>query len=367
MKKSFCKSTFEQSLCCLFIVLSVFINTGCLSTSLFTNKKVEVPFSGTMDTRFGYEGLYWGMTFDEASKLEGYPIKKIRKDYGSGPFTIYFYGTTYKNSDGSLSPEYYGHGNVNSTRLFFNNDRLYGVVDVLETENPSLVYLHERYGSFSDENVVSKFKNSESLSAIYTNTNLFPDGNTKSLQIEIAKKGIVRVYMTAPYTEQTLFVANCLNGKEKLPANKWHFLGSTDGKKKDYDLFFLNRNDDDNYAVIYYKKNVDEVRSTLRAGISIGNGSTDGTYEIKTKDGIREVRMGSVSNNFPIMNFRSNFTANNTVSAREMLNIFLENETLTFRKNGKVSTLHLAGLKEILAQNGITLEELDFAISNEEF
>ena len=70
---------------------------------------------------------------------------------------------------------------------------------------------------------------------------------------------------------------------------------------------------------------------------------------------------------FPIMNLSTNFTANNTISAREMLNIFFENENLTFRKNDKVSTLQLAGLKEIFAQYGITLEELDFAISNEEF
>lgn len=371
MKKSFCKSTFEQSLCCLFIVLSVFINTGCLSTSLFTNKKVEVPFSGTMDTRFGYEGLYWGMTFNDASNLEGYPIEKIRKDYGSGPFTIYFYGTIYKNYEGSLSPEYYGHGNVNSTRLFFSNDRLYKVVDVLETANPSLEYLHERYGDFSDENVVSKFKDSENLSAIYTNANLFTDGKTMSLQIEIDAKGFTKVFITAPYTEQTLFsnqdVENFLNGKQKLPANKWYMLGSTDGKDKDYDLVFLNRNEDDNYAVIYYRKNVDAVRSTVRAGIHIGNGYTNGTYEIKTKDGMREVKMDNNYFEFPIMNLSTNFTANNTISAREMLNIFFENENLTFRKNDKVSTLQLAGLKEIFAQYGITLEELDFAISNEEF
>lgn len=367
------KTTLKKSFFFLAAVLCGFLQTGCLSTSypVFINKKVEVPFSGTMDTRFGYEDLYWGMTFDDASKLEGYPITKIRKDYGSGPFTIYFYGTTYKNYDGSLSPEYYGHGNVNSTRLLFNKDRLYKVVDVLETANPSLEYLHERYGDFSDENVVSRFKDSENLAAIYTNANLFTDGKTMSLQIEIDAKGFTKVFMTAPYTERTLFsnqdVANYLNGKEKLPANKWYMLGSTDGKNKEYDLIFLNRNEDSNYAVIYYKKNVDEVRSTLRAGICIGNGNINGTYEIKTKDGMREVRMNSQSYNFSSLGFNSKFTSNDTVSAREMLNIFLENETLQFRKNGKVSTLQLAGLREIFAQYGITPEELDFAISNEEF
>ena len=50
-----------------------------------------------------------------------------------------------------------------------------------------------------------------------------------------------------------------------------------------------------------------------------------------------------------------------------MLNLFVENESITFRKNGKVSTLQLAGLREIFAQYGITPEELDFAIGNEEF
>ena len=85
------KTTLKKTFFFLAAVLCGFLQTGCLSTSypVFINKKVEVPFSGTMDTRFGYEDLYWGMTFDEASKLEGYPIEKIRKDYGSGPFTIF--------------------------------------------------------------------------------------------------------------------------------------------------------------------------------------------------------------------------------------------------------------------------------------
>ena len=351
----------------LLIIFSAFMNTSCISFMVSSivnsvpNKKIDIPFSGTMDTRFGYEDLYWGMTFDDASKLEGYPIRKN----GS----VYYYG--YKSSSDSIQPEFYGHGSVNSTRLYFYNNRLYGVVDELEIKNPSLEYLHERYGDFSDENVVSQFENQENFSAIYTNENLFPDGNIRSLQIQIEKNGSTRVFIKAPYTERTLLlnsdVKNYLDGKEKLPANKWYMLGSTDGKDKDYDLVFLNRNEDDNYAVIYYRKNVDAVRSTVRAGIHIGNGYTNGTYEIKTKDGMREVKMDNNYFEFPIMNLSTNFTANNTISAREMLNIFFENENLTFRKNDKVSTLQLAGLKEIFAQYGITLEELDFAISNEEF
>ena len=363
MKKIFCKLFFF-----LFTIFSVFFQTGCLTGNLFSNKKVNVPFYGTMDTRFGYEDLYWGITFDDASKLPGYPVKKCRY---SAESVEYYYGEVYKFSDGNIYSEYYGHGSVNSTKLFFENDRLYKVVDDLEIKNPSLEYLHERYGEFSDENIVSKFKNSKLLSAIYTNENLFSDGNTKSLQIQIDKNGNTRVFIEAPYTEQTLLlnqdIANYLSGKEKLPANKWYMLGSTDGKNKNHNLIFLNRNEDNNYAVIYYKKNVDEVRSTLRVGISIGNGSTDGTYEIKTKDGMKEVRMGRQSYNFPIINFKTDFTDNNMVSAREMINLFLKNETLTFRKGGKVSTLQLAGLREILAKYGISFDELRFAISNEEF
>lgn len=359
------KTTQKKSFFFLASVLCVFLHTGCLSGSLsdFMNPKVEVPFSGTMDTRFGYEGLYWGMTFDDASKLEGYPVKKCKGSY--------FYGGTYQSSTGDIYPEYYRHGDVKATRLFFYNERLYKVIDELEIKNPSLEYLHERYGDFSDENVVYKFSNGKNMSAIYTNANLFQDGNTRSLQIEIDAKGSARVFIVAPYTEQTLFlnsdVKNYLNGKEKLPAGKWYMLGSTDGKNKNYNLCFLNRSEDNNYAVIYYKKNSDAVCSTLRAGICIGNGNIGGTYEIKEKDGMKEVRTDSQSYNFSAMNFRTEFTGNDTVSAREMLNIFLENENLTFRKSGKVSTLQLAGLKEIFAQYGITPEELDFAIGNEEF
>lgn len=325
-----------------------------------------------MDTRFGYEGLYWGITLDEIEKLNDYPVISYREESPySGNYTIHYaYGRTYRNDIGGTNHYLYGHGNVDSTEFYFYNKRLYKVTDKLDVKNPTLEYLHERYGEFSDENVASNFKNASSFSAIYTNDNLFPAGRTHSLQIQIAANGTIRVFMTAPYTYESLetnsSVSSFLKGGSPLTADKWYMIGSTDGKTKNFDLLFLNRNNDRAYAIIYYKKNAEPALSSLRAGFCVPS-STYGTYELKTEDGIKEVYMDSTSRVFLDLDFEVTMTTNEKVSARDMINLFLTNDTLTFRKNGKVYTLQTAGLGNLLTAYGITGEELNFAIGNEEF
>ena len=361
MKKNF--------LSIVFLLILVLLNSSCLSAMLLAerpNKKIDIPYYSVMDTRFGYEDLYWGITFDEAEKLEGYPIKKYR----SNNINTYFYGEYYKYTDGTISPIYYGHGIVDSTKLYFNNNRLYKVIDKLDIKNPSLEILHERYGEFSDKNVLSDYKNINGFKAIYSNKDSF-NGYFHSIQIEIANDGTTTVFISDPFTlysiEQEPIISNYLKDIKPLPVNHWYMLGSTDGKNKDFDLIFLNKNEDDVYAVIYYKKNKEPALSTLRAGIHITHGNTYGTYELKTKDGLREIYLENKSYNFKSIEFNLDITDNNKLSTREMLSIFLENSDLTFRKNNKVSTLKLDGLEKAFELYGITFDELDFAIANEEF
>lgn len=363
----------KKSLLYVLILPLVFLHTGCLSTLLSTtNQKVTIPFESTMDTRFGYEGLYWGISFDEIEKLNDYPVISYREESPySGNYTIHYaYGRTYRDDFGSARHYLYGHGNVDSTEFYFYNKRLYKVTDKLDVKNPTLEYLHERYGEFSDENVASNFKNASSFSAIYTNDNLFPAGRTHSLQIQIAANGTTRVFMTAPYTYESLetnsSVSSFLKGGSPLTADKWYMIGSTDGKAKDFDLLFVNRNNDNVYAIIYYKKNAEPALSSLRAGFCVPS-STYGTYELKTEDGIKEVYMDRTTRVFNRIGYEISMTTNEKVSARDMINLFLTSDTLTFRKNGKVYTLQTAGLGKLLTAYGITGEELNFAIGNEEF
>ena len=94
MKKNILKFVIFISL------IPIWILSGCSSLLAdLCNQKADIPFSGTMDTRFGYENFYWGMPWNEMKKMDLYPLVREsreskyvhmlpeRSDYS------YFYGT----------------------------------------------------------------------------------------------------------------------------------------------------------------------------------------------------------------------------------------------------------------------------------
>lgn len=332
------------------------------------NAEITVPYEGTMDTRFGYEGFSWGMTADECINVEGYPFV-YKKNYENGRYTYKgCYGYNSKSSDGNTYLRHYAHGNVGQTDFYFINGYLYGVVDILKIENPSLEYLHSRYGDFSEENKASNADNS-SIKCSYTNKALTNAGRS-SLLINIYKDGKTYVYVTDPLlaTDNHDVSTYLSDYKTGLKPDTWYIMGYTNGRRKAYTYYILTRNENRDTFIFYYRKDPDNpVLSVMYAGIAPDTGSVDGRYEIKTKDGLLDKRYSTQDIYFTPADYRYHVTYDSNESPRNMLNMALENESITVRHNDYVFTLKTSGLEEALSDYGITLDELDYAIANEEF
>lgn len=350
----------KKIILCLSILITVFFCTSCL-TVMVNTKDGDIPFYGTIDTRFGYENYYWGMHYEDMENMKDFPLVTYRSN--GEQYGCYGYYVKYS---GKESLDHYGHGQVNKTDFYFKEGRLYSVHDELRPRNPSLESLHERYGDFSEVNVVKEFY-APKAAAVYTNSESVSTKNDYSLQIIYWNDGFVDVYMRAPYTYYSIKGTKYLYDKGTLPSNKWHLLGATNGEEKSCDLVFLNKNDDGDYIVIHYNKNHEEAFSSVLIGFHPAKGSVSGTYEIKTSTGLIEKKLDSSTIRIKPIDFSLSVTNNKLINTRDMLNLILENQNITIRKDNRVSVLQIAGFEQSLSDWGITLDELDFAIANEEF
>lgn len=372
MKKNLLKFVIFISL------IPIWIFSGCSSLLAdLCNQKADIPFSGTMDTRFGYENFYWGMPWNEMKKMDLYPLVREsreskyvhmlpeRSDYS------YFYGYEAKYSDGTKYYNKYGHGDVDSTEFFFYKGKLCGVVETLSIKNPSMEYLHQRYGEFSEENRISDFKNTLYVSKIYLNTDAANTGIFGSLQIEISRLGEVTVVCRDPLLYNVVYndaKLKFLKDPRDLPANHWYLFGYIDGKEKLYKYTFFNKSEDNAFVIFHYSKSPDSpVLSSVKAGFSYIGLSVNGNYEIKTQNEKVEKKFDSKKIELSPFERYFYYTYNSSESPRWMLDLIRSNDSLQIRHYDKISTFSLNGFSKILDTMGITTEELDFAIANEEF
>jgi len=363
------KKKIFSSIAVISAIFATILGSSCSTTGqLFANKQIEVPFNGTIDSRFGYEAFSWGMTVEECKKVEGYPFIYIY-NYWQGKdnyFPRYGYVDSY---NGKTSDEYYAHGNVEQTKFTCFRDRIYSVTDTLKIKNPSFEYLHERYGEFSEVNLADKIKHIrgyESIVSFYNNID-YTNAGSSSLAIVIYKNGVTEVIVTDPVLSACVRTAE-MAAKSEFPADQWQIFGYTDSKEKTYNYIFLTQNENKDKVIFYYKKDPENpVRSTLKAGFCPNQTYTSGTYEIKTKNGVIEKKYSSYDIKLKTIPVFYSITHNDSESAREMLNLVRENESVTIRKNDKIMKFSFAGFDKLLEKWGITLEELDFAIANEEF
>lgn len=347
------------------LIFTLFFAQPMFSQALriFSNESVVVPFKGAMDCRFGYEGLFWGMDVFDLKKVEGYPFVYTKSSNSAGYTYSGRYGYNQRYDDGSVYEKYYAHGDVEKTEFFCYKELPFCVVDELKVKNPSLSLLHERYGDFSDENVAPKVKD-KSLSAVYTNFD-FTNSGRRSLWIEIKKNGKAKVIV---YDSVLAFCCDTLDDMKSgaLAVNKWHVVGWTDGKDRVYNYIIFTKNENDDMFVFQYKKTPDSpATSSLKAGFSPKKGSAGGLYEIKTNDGVIEKKFGSFS--VPLKPLGKNYNVSSSGSAREMLQLVLDNERVTVRKNDAIMNFSFFGFEKAISDWRITLDELDFAIANEEF
>ena len=357
----------------VFLCISFFF-TSCLSlVPQKKNLKVETPFSGTMDTLYGYEAIKWGTDVDKVNKMDGYSLCSEKVN----GVVHYYYGIN-KESDGYRWTEKYGHGDIDSTEFTFFNNKLYSVKDVLSVKDPSLAYLHERYGDFSEE---KKFEGNEYYKAVYTNSDLFSFDYIYSLFIAILKDGTTVVFVLDPYAnysiENSAYSKRFLADSKAGPKNVWHLLGYTNVDDQSFDLIIRNENDDGNAIIIYYKKKIGApVQSSVRIGFDFRTWE-GGDVEIKTKERTVQSYFGTGQNvfKFPPLGYSINFErpsyngASNppTLNVRDLYNIITSNNSIDVRFRGKVSKFDISNLEKSLETWGLSLGEIDFAIANEDF
>ena len=364
----------------ILLVLSVLCLTSCLSTmltSFISNTKVDIPFSGTMDPCFGYENLSWGTSYN-AIKDAGYPLTKPETEnnftvsIGKSERLYNEYSGKYYNSHTR-----YGHGDVNRTDFEFVNNKLFAVYDEFLT-TPSMEYLHQRYGNFSEENVVFDVLIEKGITELYTNYKCGTIPNTLTLEIYVFSNGqtSVKVYDEFTSFSKSFPIVEILDRnygsadvKTKVQPNKWNCYASLDSKNKKIDYTFVNQNSDGKYLFIGYSKDYSNpVLSYVRSGICWRN-STYGSYEIKIGSNITPRQFSSSDWYSAYNDTKYTYTRNSGESAREMVNLFLENEKITVRHSNTVSEFicNAKDLQTVMSKAGVTLDELDAAMANEEF
>lgn len=125
------------------------------------------------------------------------------------------------------------------------------------------------------------------------------------------------------------------------------------------------------WLFVGYDKYDQPSQSKVRAGVT-GNDWYYGTFDFKTEDGNKINKRFSYASWSRETGWKDgrnyfDFTWNKGESPRFFLDLFLENDFLTVRHSNKVQRFQTSGLWEKIAAEGITKEELENAIANEEF
>lgn len=126
------------------------------------------------------------------------------------------------------------------------------------------------------------------------------------------------------------------------------------------------------YCFFGYDKNDVQSKSMVRAGFSWDGYDTSGSYDIKTEDGNMTTKKTSTaywSYNTGWKNGNESFyfSYNDGESARFYMNLFENNNYLVVRHRGIVQRFQTAGFWDAVESAGISREEIEEAIANEEF
>lgn len=136
--------------------------------------------------------------------------------------------------------------------------------------------------------------------------------------------------------------------------------------------FILKGPNSNCYCFFGYDKNDVPSKSMVRAGFSWNKFDTSGSYDIKTEDGNMTTKKTgyaywSYDTGWKNGNEKFYFSYNNGESARFYLNLFESNNYLTVRHRDLVQRFQTAGFWDAVESAGITREEIEEAIANEEF
>ena len=234
----------------------------------------------------------------------------------------------------------------------------------MNVKNPSLAYLHSHYGNFNEENTASD-KLKAKGTVMYTNKGVLEGSKWYSLIIAIESSGKTTVTVFDPFAYVTINTSPAWDRDyTNFQNDTWYCYANIDGASKAIDYTFIQKNADNKWLIFGYHKSLESpARSYVRAGLGWGT-YTSGKYEIKSGTDIISYDFSSMEWFCDILGVRFTHTDSNS---RKMMEAFLAGEKFTVRHNGEVTQFNAAGFSELLANRYITVDELDFAIANEEF
>ena len=128
---------------------------------------------------------------------------------------------------------------------------------------------------------------------------------------------------------------------------------------------------DDRFIFVGYKKCDSKAYSKVTAGISwyefLGY---NGNYDIKEQNGTTNTKWLKKEGKMNLSQASNDyfyFACDPQIGYRWLIDILLKNETITVRRNDLARKFQTAGLLEKMAEYGITWEEIDETLANEEF
>ncbi|WP_296328846.1 hypothetical protein [uncultured Treponema sp.] len=349
---------------------SFLVSFGLFLLTLLTSCTSSM-INAVMGPQTGYKkyGNYtWGTSPDAIRKEKGWQLTRLRSSSD-----VYFIGMYTKGwGANNYYEEYEPHGPskpyIEKTLLYFTDNRLYAVEDEFK-ETPSVSVLHRQYGEFSEKNIVTSQQKKDGIEKVYRSQPYFDDENLYALEIQIYSDGKTVVNRREPFLAKSRL--------EKSPLNNWvcysaldsHFSATSKSIEKRIDFTFLNQNKDGKYLFIGYSKGLEQANiSYVRAGVCWGDNAS-GVYDIKGNSDTISKKYSSEKWNCRYNGKDYSYTNNAGESAREIVKLFLESEKVMVRHDNSISEFVSSGnqLQAKMAEYGITWEEIDAALSNEEF
>ena len=355
------------------VLFSAILFIGCLTVSVSYGS----VYGNCYQPETGYEGIAWGTKYDEIKEkfpMEGSEKTKDRILGKRGSTSSYVINSTILHFTNPAELVY----DVNAGKAYYNHDnmRLYSAEDNF-LHTPSMEQLHSRYGYFSEENVVTAEQEAQEIQTVYKGKDYLEGNDACALEIQIYKNGKTVVKMQEPFFKIS---------KADKQKNGWVCYSSLDSQYSQIDwtyshkinFTFLNYNNDGKILFIGYSKGLENAGSSyVRAGVcwreSIDDEQTEkkqnGKYEIKGSTGLISKKYETGKWNCFYDGTEYLYTNNSNESSREFVEMFTSSEKVLVNHNDKLVEFDCngEGLLDKMAEYGITWEEIDAAMANEEF
>ncbi|MCR4714396.1 MAG: CsgG/HfaB family protein [Treponemataceae bacterium] len=206
-------------------------------------------------------------------------------------------------------------------------------------------------------------------------TTITKDDYLKKQKQTIVDTSSIATTITEPESTVSVQPQTTTPTQSQTPTNDVNNLWEVISYRNDFDEFtqyiFRLYTTDDKFIFVSYKKCDSKAYSKVIAGISwyefIGH---HGTYDIKEQNGTTSTKYLDKEGKMYLSQATNDycyFAYTPSIGARWLIDILLNNDTITIRRNDFARKFQTAGLLDKIKEYGITWEELDEAMANEEF